>query len=139
MLLTKKSSYGLIAALELAAGAVDAPLSASAIADHYRLSHSFVEKILHQLRQAGLVSSTQGRNGGYQLARDAESISVREVLEALDESLDLVGCIGSETPCTLRKICPTRGAWARIDSRFKDMLDSLSLGDLIEQDLGQSA
>lgn len=132
MQLTKKSSYGLIAALELAGEAAEGPLSASAIVDRYSLPHSFVEKILHQLKQAGLVSSTQGRKGGYRLARDPYGITVRQVLEALGESLDLVGCLGPGAPCELTQICPTKGAWERIDHRFKEMLDSLSLGDLIE-------
>jgi Rrf2 family protein len=130
--LTKKSSYGLIAVLELAGEAVEGPLSASAIADRYSLSHSFVEKILHQLKTADLVSSTQGRKGGYRLARSPKRITVRQVLEALDESLDLVGCLGSGPPCELTQICPTKGAWTRIDQRFKEMLDSLSIGDLID-------
>lgn len=134
MQLTKKSSYGLIAALELAGEAAGEPLSASAIAGRYSLSHSFVEKILHQLKQAGIVSSTQGRKGGYRLARSPHRITVRHVLEALGESLDLVGCLGPGTPCELTQICPTRGAWKRIDHRFKEMLDSLSLGDLIEDE-----
>ncbi len=134
MQLTKKSSYGLIAALELAGSAAEAPVSASTIANRYSLPHPFVEKILHQLRQAGLASSTQGRKGGYRLARSPSRITVREVLEALGESLDLVGCLGPGTPCELTQICPTKGAWARIDRRLKEMLDSLSLGDLIEDE-----
>ena len=131
MQLTKKSSYGLIAALELAGEATEEPLSASTIADRYSLPRSFVEKILHQLKQAGLVSSTQGRKGGYRLAQNPHQITVRQVLEALGESLDLVGCLGPGTPCELTQICPTKGSWERIDHRFKEMLDSLSLGDLI--------
>ena len=130
MQLTKKSSYGLIATLELAGRAVESPLSATAIAERYSLPHSFVEKILHQLKRAGLVTSTQGRKGGYHLADSPNKITVRQVLEALDESLDLVGCLGPGSPCELTQICPTRGAWERIDRRFKEMLDSLSLGDL---------
>ena len=134
MQLTKKSSYGLIAALELAGSTGEGPISASTIADRYSLPHSFVEKILHQLKQAGLVSSTQGRKGGYRLAGNPHRITVRQVLEALDESLDLVGCLGPGTPCGLTKICPTKGSWERIDRRFKEMLDSLSLGDLTESE-----
>jgi len=130
--LTKKSSYGLIAALELAAETAEGPLSASSIADRYSLPRSFVEKILHQLKRAGLVSSTQGRKGGYRLARSPHRVTVRQVLEALDESLDLVGCLSPGTPCALTQICPTKSAWEQIDRRFKQMLDSLSLGDLIE-------
>lgn len=132
MQLTKKSSYGLIAILELAGASHELPISATTIADHYSLSGSFVEKILHQLRHAHLVVSHQGRSGGYTLARDPAEITLRQVLEALDESLDLVGCLRPGSHCDLTVICPTKGAWKKLDTRFKDMLDSLSLEDLLE-------
>jgi Rrf2 family protein len=91
--LTKKASYGLIAALELAANTDAGPLSAGTIAEKYALPAPFMEKILHQLRRSGLVAAQQGRGGGYTLIDDPPTVSVRKVLESLDESLDLVGCI----------------------------------------------
>ena len=139
MNLTKKSSYGLIAALELAAASDMSPQSATRIAERYSLPVSFIEKILHELRQAGLVSSKQGRTGGYFLARSPGNISVRDVLEALGESLDLVGCLGSEAHCELTGCCPTKGAWRHIDSQFKGLLDSLSLQSLLHSDELQSS
>jgi Rrf2 family protein len=129
--LTKKASYGLIAALELAGNPAAGPLSAGAIAEKYALPAPFVEKILHQLRRSGLVEARQGRGGGYTLADDPGAVSVRRVLEALDEPLDLVGCITSDSGCHLAEICPTRPAWGRIDKRFKALLESLSLQDLL--------
>lgn len=134
MNLTKKSSYGLIAALELAAASDTAPQSATRIAERYSLPVSFIEKILHELRHAGLVGSKQGRTGGYFLARSPRDISVRDVLEALGESLDLVGCLKSESHCELTDCCPTKGAWRHIDNRFKGLLDSLSLQSLLHSD-----
>ena len=131
MNLTKKSSYGLIAALELADSSEDSPQSAASIAEQYSLPVSFIEKILHELRHAGIVSSKQGRTGGYYLSRSPEIISVRDVLEALGESLDLVGCLTSESHCNLTDCCPTQGAWRHIDTRFKGLLDSLSLQSLL--------
>jgi len=131
--LTKKSSYGLIAALELAANVSGRPVSAGVIASKYSLPAPFVEKILHQLKLADLVKARKGRGGGYYLAVDPASLSVRRVLEALDESLDLVGCLGPNSDCRLTRICPTKSAWAKIDQRFKELLDSLSLSDLLDQ------
>lgn len=131
MQLTKKASYSLIAALELARSPSGAPLSAPAIAERYSLPPAFVEKILHRLRQAGLVTSRQGRTGGYSLAVPPEDLSVRCVLEAVDESLDLVACLGPDPSCDLTEICPTRQAWGTINRRFLDLLDSLSLADLL--------
>ena len=130
MQLTKKASYGLIAAFELARSSDSTPLSASSIAQRYSLPVPFVEKILHRLRQSGLVVSRQGRSGGYTLAKDPKHISVRHVLEALDESLDLVGCLGTDTCCDLTDICPTKPAWGVINRRFHALLDALSLEDL---------
>ena len=135
MNLTKKSSYGLIAALELAHNSEATPQSAVSIAEQYSLPVSFIEKILHELRHAGIVSSKQGRTGGYYLARSPEDISVRNVLEALGESLDLVGCLNSESHCELTDCCPTQGAWRHIDTRFKSLLDSLSLQSLLHSEL----
>jgi len=134
MNLTKKSSYGLIATLELAAASDTSPQSATRIAKRYSLPVSFIEKILHELRHAGLVSSKQGRTGGYFLARSPRDISVRDVLEALGESLDLVGCLKSESHCELTDCCPTKGAWRHIDNRFKGLLDSLSLQSLLHSE-----
>jgi Rrf2 family iron-sulfur cluster assembly transcriptional regulator len=139
MNLTKKSSYGLIAAIELASASSTSPQSATSIAERYSLPVSFMEKILHELRQGGLVNSKQGRTGGYFLARPASDISVRNVLETLGESLDLVGCLGSESHCDLTDCCPTQGAWRHIDLRFKRLLDSLSLQSLLESDIRPQA
>jgi len=134
MNLTKKSSYGLISTLELAHSLDTGPQSATSIAKQYSLPVPFIEKILHELRHAGIVGSKQGRTGGYFLARSPEDISVRDVLEALGESLDLVGCLKSESHCNLTDCCPTKGAWRHIDNRFKGMLDSLSLQSLLHSD-----
>jgi Rrf2 family iron-sulfur cluster assembly transcriptional regulator len=128
--LTKKASYGLIAAFELARSPKARPVSAAAIAARYELPLPFVEKILHQLRRSGLVDSRQGRAGGYVLARAARDVSVRQVLEALDESLDLVGCLGNDPRCDLTSICPTKSVWGTINRRFHALLDGLTLEDL---------
>ncbi|MGB2982476.1 MAG: Rrf2 family transcriptional regulator [Candidatus Bipolaricaulia bacterium] len=130
MHLTKKASYGLIAAFELARAPGSKPLSASSIAARYDLPAPFIEKILHRLRQSGLVVSRQGRSGGYALAEAPREISVRRVLEALGEPLDLVGCLGPSECCDLTDICPTKPAWSMINHRFHALLDSMSLDDL---------
>ncbi|MCX6098472.1 MAG: Rrf2 family transcriptional regulator [Candidatus Bipolaricaulota bacterium] len=130
MQLTKKASYGLIAAVELARAPADTPRSAAWIADRYDLPVAFIEKILHQLRQAGLVASRQGRGGGYTLPVEARRVSVRRVLEALGEGLDLVDCLGQATSCRLTGVCPTKDAWRTINDRFRELLDRISLDDL---------
>ncbi len=131
MQLTKKASYGLILMLELARLPADESLSAAAVAERCSLPPPFVEKILHHLRTAGLVESRQGRAGGYRLSVPPEELSVRRILGALDEPIDLVPCLGEEPRCDLVLICPTKKAWARINARVSDLLESLSVGDLL--------
>jgi Rrf2 family protein len=132
MNVTRKSSYGLIAAIELARCGPDDPRSASSIANQYELPTPFMEKILHELRKAGLVRSKQGCAGGYYLAHPAERVSVRDVLEALGESLDLVRCLGTPSECSLGSACPTQAAWRHVDTRLKSLLDSMSLRSLLD-------
>lgn len=130
MQLTRKASYGLIAVVELARAPQGEPRSAVWIAEQYDLPVPFIEKILHQLRQAGLVSSRQGRAGGYLLDLPAGRVSVRQILEALDEPLDLVDCLHGGTSCRLTGVCPTQGAWRTINERFRDLLETISIDDL---------
>ena len=79
----------------------------------------------------GLSRHNREGAGGYTLIDDPMTISIKKVLESLDESLDLVGCITANSECHLTAICPTRFAWGKIDQRFKELLDSLSLQDLL--------
>jgi Rrf2 family iron-sulfur cluster assembly transcriptional regulator len=129
--LTRKASYGLIAILALARRDLEAPVPAASIAADYDLPAPFVEKILRQLSHAGLVRSRPGRGGGYALASGADQLSVREVLTALGEPIDLVDCLDPAAPgCRLHDSCPTRRSWQSINSRFQELLDSLSIADL---------
>jgi len=131
---TKKAGYGLIASLELAANIGRDPVSASDIAEKYRLPLPFVGKILHQLKNAGLVSAQQGRGGGYTFSKDPSDVSLRQVLEALGESLDLVSCINVNSDCSLGSVCPTKTMWKTLDKKFKGLLGSLSLSEIIAAD-----
>jgi len=66
------------------------------------------------------------------LAVDPETVSIRRVLQALDESLDLVDCIGPVSGCQLAEICPVRTALEQLNQGVQALFDSLSLRDLLE-------
>ena len=69
MIFTKRSDYGLRAALELAAGYGDGTMSAHRIATEGGLPEPFVRKLLQELARAGLATSSRGRHGGYELTK----------------------------------------------------------------------
>ncbi|MFE3072481.1 RrF2 family transcriptional regulator [Streptomyces sp. NPDC101490] len=87
MRISARADYAVRAALQLAAAQDTGPLKAEAIAEDQGISHKFLESILGDMRRGGLVLSQRGGNGGYWLARSAETISVAEVIRCVDGPL----------------------------------------------------
>ena len=82
MRVTTWAEYGLIVSLHLAKDGSDAPTPARDLAEREGLPADYVEQILLKLRRAGLVRSVRGAKGGYFLARDPNTVSVKDVMEA---------------------------------------------------------
>ena len=86
MNLSKKSRYGITALIDLAVYAKDQCVQLSSIAERNNISVKYLEQIFSSLRKAGLVKSIKGPQGGYLLAKSPESITVADVIYALDGS-----------------------------------------------------
>lgn len=133
MLFTRRSDYGLRAALELAACWGCEPLPAAELARRGDLPEPFARKALARLAAAGVARARRGRNGGYELARPPQQIPVREVLEPLQD-LAPVDCLSKEDapPCPLSEsdACSTRRAWQLVQSRLDAAMTDLTLADL---------
>lgn len=86
MNLSKKSRYGITALIDLAVYAKDQCVQLSSIAERNNISVKYLEQIFSSLRKAGLVRSVKGPQGGYLLAKRPESITVADVIHALDGS-----------------------------------------------------
>jgi Rrf2 family protein len=88
MKLSTRSTYGMRALVELALAAGRGPMSATAIAKRQDLSLAYLEQLLHRLKKHGLVTSVRGPRGGYVLARDAQRITMADVVQVLDAAED---------------------------------------------------
>lgn len=124
--------------LELArAEATSEPgLSGAEIARRCQASVKFLEQVLTQLRVAGLIISTRGRLGGYRLARDADSILVGQVHRTIDGPLAPAPCASVSQHrscdwCANEDTCELKVVWTRVRDAIADVMDSLSLGDLV--------
>jgi len=85
MRLSAKAEYACVAMVELAAQYTKGqPVSIKAIAETYGISNAFLMQILLQLKGAGLVASSRGASGGYQLSRPPEAITLAEVIDVID-------------------------------------------------------
>lgn len=131
MKLSTKGRYGLRAAVALAMYAKDEPVSISTIAAREELSESYLEQLFAKLKKAGLVHSIRGTNGGYQLSRPAEDISVGDVLRALEGNMVIVDCPDSESQCAKYGSCVTKYVWKRINNSINDTMDAITLEELV--------
>jgi Rrf2 family protein len=137
MRITTWAEYGMIVSVHLARRVGAAAVSARDVAECEGLPADYVEQILLKLRRAGLVSSVRGAKGGYLLARDPSEVSVRDVVEATEERTFEVNCDArqvSEDRCAPGAGCSIRPVWRALQRRIDDLLESVTLGDLLGQE-----
>ena len=134
--MTKKTGYGLIAMTHLARLGRDEVASAREIADRFGAPTSLLMNVLKQLAGAGHVESIRGAHGGYRLARDAEEISLAEVITAVEGPIRLAECVASgekvadgET-CRMLDRCPITDPVHRVHRRLSDFLKTVTLAEL---------
>lgn len=104
--------------------------TAAALAEHTRIAAPTVSKLLKQLHRAGLVNSTRGLRGGYQLARPAGEISAAAILDALEGPLALTDCSAGHGHCTIEQTCRVGRAWQRVNLAIRRSLYDVSLAQL---------
>lgn len=127
---TKLTDYATVVLTVLAArpGAV---LSAPDLAELAGLEVPTVAKVLKPLAQAGLVDGFRGANGGYRLARDAEAISLVEIVEAMEGPLGMTECSLHSGQCGIEHSCGVRANWRRINDVVADALREVTLAQML--------
>lgn len=130
MRLTTKGRYAVTAILDLAFHQDKGPVSLAAISDRQGISLSYLEQLFAKLRRNGIVNSTRGPGGGYTLQREANEISVSEVILAVDESVKMAGC-GDSDNCQGDYQCLTHDLWQELSNEIKDFLDGISLAEVM--------
>ncbi|WP_100623164.1 SUF system Fe-S cluster assembly regulator [Candidatus Coxiella mudrowiae] len=104
--------------------------SAAKIARVTPLSMATVSKVLKLLNESKLVNSERGVNGGYQLARSPEAISISEIITAIDGKPAMTECSRAENRCEHDTVCGLRNNWQLINGLVFEVLDSLNLADM---------
>ncbi|GAB2445721.1 RrF2 family transcriptional regulator [Streptomyces incanus] len=135
MRISARADYAVRAALQLAASRDDDPLKTEAIADAQDIPHKFLESILNDMRRGGIVLSRRGGNGGYRLARPAESISIADVIRVVDGPLVSVRGV---RPPDLSYSGPAQSLlplWIALRSNVREILEGVSLADVATAEL----
>jgi FeS assembly SUF system regulator len=90
-----------------------------------------VAKVLKIMTTAGLVLSQRGARGGYRLAKPLATISIVEVIMAIDGPIALTACVEhSPTICDASSLCPVKGRWDMVNTAIRDALSAISLADM---------
>jgi len=131
MRLTTKGRFAVTAMLDLALNQGARPVTLAGISRREGISLSYLEQLFGKLRRHSLVDSVRGPGGGYTLAKQSESMSVAEIIIAVDEPIDATQCGGKEN-CREEGRCMTHDLWATLNERMYDYLASVKLSDLVE-------
>ena len=129
-----RGEYGVRLMVELARHHGTGPISLTEMADHESLPRPYLEQLVVSLREAGLVNSTRGAHGGYELTRAPADIRMGEVLRALEGPIAPMVC-ASEDPahagiCERMGFCNVNHLWMTVRNAITTALDSITLADL---------
>lgn len=131
MKVNTKVRYGLRAILQIANAYGGDPVPVSVISQTQEISGKYLEQVIGALRRADLVVSRKGVRGGYTLARDPGSISLWEIITALDNQTALVDCVIDPEVCDRSDDCLTRSIWTLLSRRMEEFWSSFTLADLL--------
>jgi Rrf2 family protein len=141
-MITQKMKYALKALLVLGDEArkdVPQPLTIEAIATRSGTPKRFLEQILLEIRNAGIVASVRGRSGGYSLIKKPAEISVSELLRLIDGPIAPLPCLSRRAyqrcdDCTDEATCRLRKVFAEVFWSYLILIESLSLEDMLGSD-----
>ena len=133
--LSKKADYALMAMKHLAIKSDSGPSSTSAreIAEQYDIPIELMAKVLQRLARSGLLASHQGTRGGYTLSKPPASISVADIIQAIDGPLTVTACSTDDEQCEQFNRCNVRDPLWRIKDRIIAALETVSLGEIASE------
>jgi len=136
--LTKRGDYAVRAMLALARGAGNGLLSARRIAEDMDIPVRFLPQVLADLQRAALVESAPGRSGGYRLARDPATISLLEVIEAVEGDSRRQSCVLRGGPCGKDGICDIHDVFFLGQEALLAYFASSTLAELAAHSAGEA-
>lgn len=133
MRLTTRGRYAVTALLDLALQPTEQTITLAEIATRQTISVAYLEQLFAKLKRHGLVSSVRGANGGYHLARQADQITILEVIEAVNETVDATRC-DHKGNCQNGAMCLTHDLWHELSTHIANYLEKITLADLVARD-----
>lgn len=130
MKLSTRGRYGLMAMEVLKDSYGQGPVSVNTIATQKDISEAYLEQLFSQLRKSGLINSIRGAQGGYELARAPDEITIGEVLRSLEGDVELSCCDGDVPSCSVDAPCRMKSVLDRLENQISELTNSISLSEL---------
>lgn len=142
MKVSSRGEYGVRAMVALAKGFGQGPMSITTMAKESSVPYAYLEQLIVPLRRAGLVESKRGAQGGYRLTRSPELVRVGEVYRVMEGPVAPMDCVSediADQTCPLIDGCQTRPVWLKVRDSIVEALDSMTLADLIREEMERRA
>jgi len=133
--ISKLTDYGTVVLAHLA-DRRDALVSAADVSVATGIAPPTVSKLLKAFAKADLVHSVRGAQGGYRLARAADTISAVEIIDAIEGPVSITECSSHDSHCDFESVCTVGNAWQRINVAIRRALNGVSLADLLKTNSG---
>jgi Rrf2 family protein len=133
MKLSTKGEYGLLAAIDLALHSGGGPVQSFQIAERQKIPKQYLDQLLLMLKKAGLIESSRGRQGGYQLARPANEISLFEIVTALEGPIENVNFVGKSSHGRTAIQEMLRDIWTDLVSHSVEILKGQTLDEFCDR------
>ena len=130
-LVSTKGRYALRIMIDMAEQEPDVAVPLKDIANRQALSLKYLESIMPNLKEHGLVTAVAGKGGGYKLTKPASEYTVGEILRVSEDQIAPVACLNEGFVCTRADTCKTLPMWRKLDSVISDYLDTVKLTDLL--------
>ncbi len=133
MKLSTRGRYAARALLDLALHDTGAPVSLREIAERQGISAKYLDQILSQLRHAGYIRASRGSRGGFQMSADPASVTLLDIVSAVEGRTAIVDCVLDPTRCDRASDCVTREVWREVSEAMDRVLRAITLADLMRR------
>ena len=132
MKISTRGRYALRLMMDIAINGQEEPVRIKDIARRQEISEKYLEQIVSVLNKAGFVKSSRGPQGGYRLMRAPAEYTAGSILCLIEGSLAPVACMDmDENDCPRHERCATLFLWQRLHEAMKDIIENISLADLV--------
>lgn len=132
MKISAKARYALRILMDIAVHADgEHPRLMKDICEAEDLSEKFTSRLVIPLREAGMITSTRGKSGGFRLAKSPKEITLLDIIETLQGPVALIDCVGELSACERSTSCAAHKVWGRVNDSIRKTFQKVTLNSLL--------